>query len=324
MELIQHPFVSESTAKTLMQFGWKNGDPIPAELGQKLIGMKEGIAKPSDNTVVVAAVDLTETQLQEIKALLDEAKEVDKKQKEEARIAEATKAMSPTVAAEYRRMQQMTSSNQSAEIVDDRAEVAAQEQNVAVEEKPAEQSPAPGFDTPPLQHNYCPRCGWDTALPHDVKISDADKEDFLISVLGNTRFKKTYELFGGKMVVHFRSVTAEENEQIYRQIALDQQSGVIETRGEWVIKLLNYRMACALEKVTTSDGKILHAFDELDTTKKDKDQTTILPAYDKMAATVLAQEATRRLLGVHLREFSRLTEALEAMALEPSFWNGID
>lgn len=318
MELIKHPFVSESTAKTLTQFGWKNGDPIPAELGPKLLGIKEGIAKPSDTTVVVAIADLADAQIQEIKTMLEAAKDVERKQKEDERIAEATKSMSPTVAAEYRRLQE-AKNQQSAEIVDDRAEVAAKE---AVEEKKA---PAPpGFDAPEPKSSFCPRCGWDMALPHDVKISDADKEDFLISVLGNTRFRKTYDLFGGKMTVHFRSVTADENEQIYRQIALDQQSGVIETRGEWIVKLLNYRMACALEKVTGNDGKLLHEFPELDTTKAEKDQTPVLPQYDLLAKTVLAQEATRRLLGVHLREFSRLTEALEAMALEPSFWNGID
>lgn len=323
MELIKHPFVSESTAKTLAQFGWKNGEPIPAELGVRLLQMKEGIAKPSDTTVVVAIADLTEAQIGEVKALLEKAKEADREQKEEARIAEATKAMAPTVAAEYKRLQQeKAKAQQSTEIVDDRVEVAAQEKKqIPDEEKP----PAlPGFDAPPPTPHYCPRCGWDTSLPHDVKISDVDKEDFLISVLGNMRFRKTYELFGGKMIVHFRSVTAEENEQIYRQIALDQQSGVIETRGEWIVKLLDYRMGCALEKVTSGDGKIIHEFPELDTTKKDKDQTAILPQFDLLAKTILAQEATRRLLGVHLREFSRLTEALEAMALEPSFWKGID
>lgn len=327
MELIQHPFVSESTAKTLAQFGWKNGDPIPVELGARLIAMKEGVEKPSDTSVVVAAADLTEAQLQEIKTLLDAAKEVEKKQKAQAELKKATAKMPPSVAEEYQRLQEAKAAA-AATAVDDREAVAKAAPQEETKQQTPEQAVAPdanaGLNSPTPKQIYCQRCGWDTSLPHDVKITDEDKENFLISVLGNSRFKKTYSLFGGRMIVHFRGVTADENEQVYRQIALDQQSGVIETRGEWVVKLLNYRMVCALEKVTTSDGLVLHEFPELDTTKKDKDQTTILPAYDKLAATVLAQEPTRRLLGVHLREFSRLTEALEAMALEPSFWKGID
>jgi hypothetical protein len=44
---------------------------------------------------------------------------------------------------------------------------------------------------------------------------------------------------------------------------------------------------------------------------------------DYVSANVLSQEVFKRLVGTHLREFQRLIEALEAMALEPSFWTGI-
>ena len=318
MQLVEHPFVSESTAKTLAQFGWQDGDAIPAELGAKLLAMKEGIAKASDTTVLVAIADLSEEQINGVKEMLAEAKVVAKKKKEEAEKEERMAKMSPSVAKEYEKLQAAT------KIVDDREKVA--------QEETAEQASAPAPDkntpepvigplAPPL---YCPRCGWDVHIPHDVKITDLDKEDFLVSVLGNKRFYKTYDLFGGRMVVRFRSVTADENAQIYRQIALDQQNGVIETRGEWVVKLLDYRMACALAQVTDRDGKILHAFPELPGAPTGKDQTNILSQYDLLAQTVLAQEATRRLLCLHLRDFCRLTEALEAMALDSNFWKGID
>ena len=52
--------------------------------------------------------------------------------------------------------------------------------------------------------------------------------------------------------------------------------------------------------------------------------TALAGQLDFMNKNILAQEVTRRLVATHLRQFQRLLEALEAMALEPSFWNGIE
>jgi hypothetical protein len=57
----------------------------------------------------------------------------------------------------------------------------------------------------------------------------------------------------------------------------------------------------------------------------DKPTQTVLAVMRQTVNTKpLAAEVTRRLVATHLRKFQRLVEALEAMALEPSFWDGIE
>ena len=46
--------------------------------------------------------------------------------------------------------------------------------------------------------------------PKDVVITPADKEAFINSVVNNTRFEREYRLFGGKLNVTIRSITADE------------------------------------------------------------------------------------------------------------------
>jgi hypothetical protein len=332
MELAQAEFVSPTTAKTLQQFGWVTGDPIPLILGETLVKWRENIPKSSDTSVLVAIADLSADQVAEIKNMLVDAQDFKAKKSEENALEEKCSRMKPSVANEYRRLHANKSGSGAeedkppppppatgAQIVDDREAVAsgpqASAQAQAGGKNPALLSQAPV---------NCPRCGWDVTVPHEVKITDNDKEDFLSSVLGGHRFKKKYELFGGKMCVHFRSLTSRENEAVYKQISLDQGNDIITTKAQWLVRLLDYRMVCALEKITDGAGKELANCSELDLSTGDKDQTAILPRYDEMNNSTLAQEAVRRLVGQHLREFFRLTEALESAALEPNFWNGIE
>lgn len=314
MELAKADFVSPTTAKTLQQFGWAEGDPIPVALGEKMVEWRKEIENPSDTTVLVAKADLTDEQIAEVVKLLEDAKVYFEKKKGDDKLNAKLAKMKPSVAAEY--MKTLQTNKPNSEIVDDREEV-------ATEEKGSAALPAQEVTAKPHPVN-CPRCGWDVAVPHEVKITDNDKEDFLSSILGGHRFRKKFDLFGGRFVVHFRSLTSAENEMVYRQISLDQGNDVITTRAQWLIRVLDYRMACALEKITDKDGKIINEFPEIDLSVSGKDQTAILPRYDEMNQTALTQEAVRRLVGQHLREFFRLTEALESMALDPSFWNGIE
>jgi hypothetical protein len=118
-------------------------------------------------------------------------------------------------------------------------------------------------------------------------------------------------------------VLAEENKLIYKQLVLDQQNGVVNTEAEWFVQLMDYRLACALETITDKNGKVISDVPELEMAGSTKDKTTLVGQLELINKNVLAQEATRRLVGSHLRQFQRLTEAIEAMAVEPSFWDGI-
>jgi hypothetical protein len=171
---------------------------------------------------------------------------------------------------------------------------------------------------------FCPRCGWDMRQRFEIVPTDRDKEDFVASLLGGTRFKRDYALLGGKLVISFQTILADDNKMIHRQLILDQEAKKIVTEAEWFVALMEYRLALSLEYTADAQGKpiaIVPALGDLPP-KEGESPLSTLSGY--VNQKILAHEVTRRLVGQHLRQFQRLVEALEAMALEPSFWNGIE
>jgi len=333
MELVENVYVSDFTKKTLEQFGWKQGDAIPADLGQLMIRMKEGLPTTTRDDVLVDRAVMTEEQVNQITTLLKEARELGRKKQKEAELEEQTKNMAPSVSEVYKQL----SADDGPQIIDDREEAAAAEQSAAEEPKPAapepveelvDDPPPQEITNPPIVIAYCPRCGWDMRQKFEVVPTTRDKEDFIATLLGATRFKKRYELFGGRLVVTFRSLLAEENKLIYRQLVLDQQKNKVATEAEWFVQMMDYRLACSLETIEDKKGKVIASIPLLEEmpeeNNRDEPLATPLPKQLKLVNTHLAQEATRRLVGLHLRQFQRLVEALEAMALEPNFWTGIE
>lgn len=330
MEIVEDMYASDFTKKTLSQFGWKEGDAIPAELGALMVSMKEKLPPMTRTDVLIDRELLSEEQVEKITEMLKKAKAVAKAKKEKRELDKTTATMEPSVASAYKKLVES-----GPQIIDDRNDEPKKETKAAQEDKEsiaptaaAQDATTPPPDVAPAAElpitTFCPRCGWDMRQKFDVVPTDRDKEDFLATLLGGTRFKKRYDLFGGRVVVTFRSVLAEENKLIYRQLVLDQQSGVVNTEAEWFVQLMDYRLACALDTIADKNGKIISEVPELDMEASTKEKTTLVDQLDVINKNVLAQEATRRLVGMHLRQFQRLIEAIEAMAVEPSFWNGIE
>jgi len=342
MDLVENPYVSDFTKATLEQFGWKVNDPIPADLGELLLQIRDKLPPSKRIDVLIDAAAMTAEDVEKVKKSLVDAKNIGKKKEAADKLKEATADMAPSVAEAYRKMMET-------QIVDDREEVAAAEA-AATEQKPAavtateepvkskeqpvktdeEELPPPTGDLegPMVILPFCPRCGWNMQQKFDVDVSDRDKEDFLVTLLGGNRFTRDYELAGGRMVVRLRSLLADENFLIQRQLLLDQNAGEIFSEAEWFLRMAEYRLACSLEAILDSTGKptVLNPVlaDVKFTPPADQPNQTALPAARNFVNTkALAHEVTRRLISTHLRRFQRLVEALEAMALEPSFWNGI-
>jgi hypothetical protein len=331
MELVEDVHLSDFTKKTLEQFGWAVGEPIPADLGQLMLKMKETLPPSKNIDVLIDKELLSEEQTKQIVDYLATAKEFGKRKQAVDALNEQTQNMDPSVAAVYQQLLQQ----QEPEIIDDRDEAPAP----APAEDPAPKVAEPEPTPPPLpveaESNaaapdvlpFCPRCGWDMRQQFETHPTDRDKEDFLATLLGGQRFTKTYELFGGKIIIRFRSLLADENKLIYRQLVLDQQENRVATEAEWFAQMMDYRLACALDTITQKDGKVVAVIPPLDELKVDPGDNplaTALPKQLDLLNQTVAQEVTRRLVGTHLRQFQRLVEALEAMALEPSFWNGIE
>lgn len=325
MELVDTPHVSEFTKKTLAQFGWKEGDAIPADLGAFLVKVREGLPASPRSDVLVDAALMPPEAVEQAKAMLSEAKafavERDKRRAVDASIAN----LSPAAQDLYR----MTAEEAAPQIIDDREE-AAVVSSAAPAEPPAEPA-TPGAPeeadntgtAPMLVLPFCPRCGWDMRQKFDIVPTDLDKEDFVATTLGNTRFKRDYKLMGGKMTIAFKTILAEENKMIHRQLVLDQDAKKIVTEAEWFVQMMEYRMALSLDYITNGEGKPTAVIPEIGALPPVEGESPLVTLANYVNTTYLAHEVTRRLVGTHLRQFQRLVEALEAMALEPSFWNGI-
>jgi hypothetical protein len=328
VELVETNFISEFTKKTLAQFGWNEGDAIPAELGDRMLKMKEGLPPSKRTDVLIEKELLKEEQIDEIKKMLAEAKGVAANRGKKKSLAEKTKNMAPSVAAAFEKISETTT-----EIIDDR-DAATSTPETKPEAPQTAPPPPPAPAAPEIETTamaatippFCPRCGWDMRMKFEVVPTDKDKEDFLATLLGGSRFKKTYELFGGKMAVTFRSMLAEENKLVYRQLTLDQQAQKVTTEAEWFVQMMDYRLACSLDTIADKSGKIVAEMPELPEMvySGETKETPLVAQLSLIGKNILAQEVTRRLVGMHLRQFQRLVEALEAMAAEPSFWTGIE
>lgn len=328
MELIDTPHVSEFTKNTLAQFGWKEGDAIPAELGAFLVQVRETLPPSPRNDILVDAAAMPVEAVERAKALLAQAKVAAAERDKHAAAAAAVSNLNPAAQALF----QATVDDSAPLLIDDRETTPAHAAKTetplpaAAAEAPAQEAAdadLTGAD-PRLVLPFCPRCGWDMRQKFDIVPTDLDKEDFVATILGNTRFKRDYKLMGGKMTVAFKTILAEDNKMIHRQLVLDQEAKKIVTDAEWFVQMLEYRMALSLDYITNGDGKPTVVVPELGTLPAVANESPLETLANHVNSTYLAHEVTRRLVGTHLRQFQRLVEALEAMALEPSFWNGID
>lgn len=334
MELVKAAAISDFTKATLEQFGWKIGDAIPAALGGYLLEVKNTLPASTRTDVLIDAALMPEDAVTKVKDMLKAAKEFAAKKDKQASIDKATANMAPSVAEAYKKM---VDDSDGPQIIDDRNETPAETVDVkdadndedAEDEK--EEPSASTFNplAPPVILPFCQRCGWDMRNKFDVKVTDKDKYDFVTSILGGTRFKRDFPLMGGQLVITFRSMLAEENNLVHRQLILDQHNKEIVTEPEWFLRFFEYRLACSLEKMSDANGKQIAIVPELSEfpfqpPPDNPLQTPINHLLQYVNKNVLAHEVTRRLVGTHLRQFQRLVEALEAMALEPSFWEGIE
>jgi len=83
-----------------------------------------------------------------------------------------------------------------------------------------------------------------------VEITDADKERFFKSFISDTPYEEERSLFDCQIKVTFRSITVDENNDIWRQSIKDQKSDEVTQNSEAYLLLINvYRLAMSLKKV---------------------------------------------------------------------------
>ena len=329
-------YVSEYTRKTLQQFEWKHGEPIPENMADVLSAVHARTPESKTPGLYVDIAVMTAEDVALVKQTLAATKEQIAKEKRNAEIDAATAGLDESTRQLYAQL--TDKKEEPAQIIDDRvaAALAAPPESTAPaeNEKTEEISPAieAGTAAPvnvlsPVAADICPRCSWDMRQTFDVTITDEDKEFFIAVTLGGERFKKTYTLMGGKYTVRFRSLLAEENTAIHHQLLLDQREEQFLSDTEWFLRFFEYRLACAIEevevngKVTVVNPELAHvAKDPLPNKTDDIKKSAVVRLREWIIVEALKNEITRRLVSNQFRQFQRLCEALEAMALAPNFW----
>jgi hypothetical protein len=178
----------------------------------------------------------------------------------------------------------------------------------------------------------CQHCGWDLKKEDLTEASSSDKEDFVQSILGGIRFKKTYSMFKDKYKITFRALTSKESDIAYRQIVIDGQrdykTKVLGGTDFYWRNLQAYRLAMSLESIeSVTYGKLeIPTLEdaEIDGTTNKQIQDKLIPFLNFVLDSFIPLESTRSIVGHAYFEFQSLCDKLQVMAESPNFWKAIE
>jgi hypothetical protein len=99
----------------------------------------------------------------------------------------------------------------------------------------------------------CPHCGQDYTRAAS-EISEEDKEAWIRHVLGEEYFTKTFEVFGGRMKVTFRSRKDYENRDISLELSkyVQDLKSIINSQSIHA-EVSKYNLAISLQEIVTYD-----------------------------------------------------------------------
>lgn len=208
-----------------------------------------------------------------------------------------------------------------------RTKAAKERPSIMPEDNTIEQSTRPMFDLMP----ECPHCGWDLKKVDLTEATELDKQDFVQSILGGTRHRKTYELFGGKFKVTFKALTTKESDIAYRQIVIDGQmdynSRILAGTDFYWRNLQAYRMVMSLESVESVSYGRVEIPSLADATIEDQSfknlQEKLIPFLNYVLDNHLPTEGIRAVIGHAYFEFQSLCDKLQVMAESSNFWRAI-
>ena len=180
----------------------------------------------------------------------------------------------------------------------------------------------------------CPHCGWDLSKQSIPEPTDDEKMGFLHSVLGQKTFLQQYDLFGGKVIVRFRTLTTKEMDVIYNFVFKQRETGIITTIQDYWEKVNRYRLYLQLMHLSAIDGSFTHTLPDSYSRETNPYATEFwqFPAYDpdlgyleqieeKILKDVLRTETIQRTISTYCARFNRLVSKLEVMIDSPDFWN---
>lgn len=173
----------------------------------------------------------------------------------------------------------------------------------------------------------CPHCGWDASNKELTVVTEQDKTDFIQSILGGIRFKKVYELYGGRLKITFRTLTTAESDMAYKQLLVDAQndlqSKILGDTSFYWRTLMAYRAVIAVEKIESENNIIeIPPVDEIEVEEGSysRPNTKLFALFDDLVAQIMPSEMLRNTVSHLYTEFQALVEKMQAMAESKDFW----
>ena len=351
-------YVSDDMARQLKAIGCdpSKGDPVPVGLPDMVEQVRRKFAgEKAVADAQVAAIGATQRIKQpppvdistlppeaiaELTEFMDQAKAYQKQQKTAGN-------MHPSVAAASQQVASMAKAKPETEFVVQTSPSFAQPKPVPplaaapVAETQIEFTPPPAPEPPAAEpaatteagagsvDHICQQCGYDNRIALNVEPSQEDIRAFVVAILSGDRFYKQISLMGNRLFVLFRTLTSQESETVMTQLRYDVENGEIDTQGEFLARMADYRMVLGIAKITRADGSVMTEIQPMkdipyENPTPEKKQTVLWPLRQWLLNTGITQEELRRIIGREHRNFQRLHEALEARTADPNFWNGIE
>jgi hypothetical protein len=155
-----------------------------------------------------------------------------------------------------------------------------------------------------------------------AEITEKDKEQFFKSFISDSVFSDESLLFDGKIKVVFNSITVDQNNDVLKQINLDEISGVANNTESYLLTIMIYRLALSLDSI---DG---FPFDT-----KDIDKATFQIDKDKPYCTYVKAKADKfknwrtYKLAAFIKSFMLFENKLfqlERAVIDPNFWKAAE
>jgi hypothetical protein len=323
-----NPAVVGLVRTQLEALGWTDEDPVPPNLPQLFQSIKQSAvtdlqtrydaASEADKPEILAQLRKIEDDSffrvenlppefvvaaqQQLFLAIQEAKEV---LEESQKMAEIDAKLPPQIQGEERAkiLERLTNPEQKAE-----AEA---------------ETPIPAVITP--EPTYCPCCSWNLKEKYEIEVTDADKEAYVAAVLGNGRFRKSYDLFGGRGSIAFRTLLVSEVDAI--RFYLFEQAALGKITNDTVyIALWNSSKALLSLDSVHYDGKptvYSSSYEGVARSKGDIAQAAGLAEHLHSLNEMVQQDTLRALVFAQFEKFEMLVEQLKIRANDLNFYSGI-
>lgn len=347
-------FLGELTRKQLREFGWNDGDPIPPNFSNIIKVLRQEYAadiaefeerNPQETNKARGGLfnftGLPDAARKEIAAILAHARNP-----EAVTAIPATAVPQPT--ADLPKFNPVIDDSVSGGFVVDSMELPKKETaQPAVASKISEDAefikaqifgkaaaaplePAPLTEPvetgiSPTSKPFCPRCFWDMQRDFPVEPTKQDVEDFVLAILSNRCFSKTYQLFDGRATMRMQAPSAKATAMIKTQLNIDVKKQRILEVGDYLATMTDYRMMFMLRELNVY-GKppTEQVFPDITTLiPRERDETPLYGYVELFYSDLVVSESLIRVARQTSFEFGALCEKLETMAIEPSFWKGI-